>query len=219
MGGFLSGKCIFKGWRSRSRKKAFITDLPFMDSFQLFELLKKAKQEDCLTWNSIRFNVKDRRLYMKYLDESKSLAKEYIDMAATPCHYGGFRHWFVCPYCRCNTRRLHFCRDYFACRKCFNLAYPSQNENLADRIKRKRNKILGKEYKHVSGWFPKPKWMRQKTWEMMRHVSIEYEDIALLANLYSVRSWKVLNKLREIIPSGFCEMERICMTGFSKKRK
>ena len=52
-----------------------------------------------------------------------------IEVATTPCNYGGLRHWLVCP--RCGQRRKDlFCdRDGWACRICLDLVYRSQQEN------------------------------------------------------------------------------------------
>ena len=49
----------------------------------------------------------------------------------TPCHYGGMRRWFRCPSCgeRCG---VIYMGKQIACRKCWNMLYPSQ----ADRQER-----------------------------------------------------------------------------------
>ena len=49
---------------------------------------------------------------------------------ATPCNYGGFRYWFLCPSCHSRRRVLYLPYEskYFACRKCYNLCYESQQE-------------------------------------------------------------------------------------------
>ena len=58
-----------------------------------------------------------------------------VQLATTPCNYGGLRYWFVCPLSvngiPCNRRVgvLYKNGDYFGCRHCYNLTYRSKNEN------------------------------------------------------------------------------------------
>ena len=59
-----------------------------------------------------------------------------ISLTTTPCHFGGFRYWFVCPlttsgvYCgrRVGTLYLVPGGKYFGCRGCYDLSYESRNE-------------------------------------------------------------------------------------------
>ena len=59
-----------------------------------------------------------------------------INLTTTPCHFGGIRYWFVCPfsrngvYCgrRVGTLYLASGGDYFGCRHCYDLSYESRNE-------------------------------------------------------------------------------------------
>lgn len=52
----------------------------------------------------------------------------YIPTDKTPCGFGGFRYWFICPEClrRCGVVYVLGQRVNFACRKCCNLTYLSQ---------------------------------------------------------------------------------------------
>lgn len=58
-----------------------------------------------------------------------------IPLTTTPCHYGGKRYWFICPwhtngkYCGRRVGALYKDGDYFACRHCYNLSYSSRNVN------------------------------------------------------------------------------------------
>ncbi|MFH2035897.1 MAG: hypothetical protein ABIJ45_05785 [Candidatus Zixiibacteriota bacterium] len=49
---------------------------------------------------------------------------------STRCNYGGKRYWFLCPNCgrKCRILYLPPKSNYFACRKCYNLTYRSQQE-------------------------------------------------------------------------------------------
>ncbi len=58
-----------------------------------------------------------------------------VRLAATPCHLGGVRWWFICPLvkdgvaCGRRVRKLHFCGKYFGCRRCHGLVYRSSQES------------------------------------------------------------------------------------------
>jgi len=48
-----------------------------------------------------------------------------IMLAKTPCHFGGFRWWLLCPTCSRRVRSLyrpHYAR-YYCCRHCHDLTY------------------------------------------------------------------------------------------------
>lgn len=56
-----------------------------------------------------------------------------IPLATTPCHFGGKRYWFICPwyangiYCGRRVGVLYLGGKYFACRHCYDLSYNSRN--------------------------------------------------------------------------------------------
>lgn len=66
-----------------------------------------------------------------------------VPLERTPCDFGGFRYWFVCPGRGCGRRvsKLYGLGRYFLCRHCHNLAYASQNEDKTDRLNRKMRKL------------------------------------------------------------------------------
>ncbi len=51
-----------------------------------------------------------------------------IGLTTTPCNYGGFRWWFLCPKCRKRVAKLYLWK-YFYCRHCHNLTYRSCQEH------------------------------------------------------------------------------------------
>ena len=95
-----------------------------------------------------------------------------IRLTTTPCHMGGERHWFLCPARGCGQRvAVLYGGRIFACRKCYQLAYPSQRENFGDRLARRANGIRNK-----MGWpvgifngcdLGKPKGMHWRTYERL----------------------------------------------------
>ncbi len=58
-----------------------------------------------------------------------------VPITTSSCHFGGVRHWFVCPlysrgvYCGKRVGTLYKAGDYFACRHCYDLTYSARNEN------------------------------------------------------------------------------------------
>lgn len=70
--------------------------------------------------------------------ESVSLTIAY---GITPCHFGGVRHWLVCPSCKRNVGVLAADSKLFLCRYCYELPYASQSESPIDRMIRRREKI------------------------------------------------------------------------------
>jgi hypothetical protein len=95
-----------------------------------------------------------------------------IALESQPCHYGGRRWYFLCPYTGCRALKLYkwngierFChRDAIKPRP----TYASQRVSGSDRIMAQRWAIrrkLGDEYSDLFGEPFKPKWMRWRTFD------------------------------------------------------
>ena len=80
------------------------------------------------------------RLYYTQTDSSTKEKTELdykIELAATPCNFGGKRYWFICPLvidkkpCKRRVAMLYLPpgRQYFGCRHCYNLPYESCRES------------------------------------------------------------------------------------------
>lgn len=89
----------------------------------------------------------------------------------TACNLGGQRPWFLCPARGCGRRvAILYGGEIFACRHCYQLAYPSQREPYDDRAARRAERIRDK-----LGWEPgifdidgyKPTGMHWKTYERL----------------------------------------------------
>ncbi len=107
--------------------------------------------------SSISFNCEDRRFS--------------IQMAYSPCHFGGLRPWFVCPLCGRRVSSLLYVQHRFGCRHCFNTCYASENKSRSLRQRQKEVKALSKlgftSYQELL-WFGdlrKPKGMHYSTFE------------------------------------------------------
>src|SRR5437762_1656119 len=67
--------------------------------------------------------------------EWKSI-EQRVPITWTPCHLGGERPWFTCAvysggrYCGRRVAVLYGAGELFACRRCYGLAYASQQEPL-----------------------------------------------------------------------------------------
>ena len=97
--------------------------------------------------------------------------EQTIKLVRTPCNYGGYRTWFLCPRCWKRVIILYGAGKYFYCRHCYNLTYASQQESRSDRLMRKARKIrerLGASNDLFEPIWIKPKYMHQKTFDRLR---------------------------------------------------
>lgn len=94
----------------------------------------------------------------------------------TRCHFGGQRPWFVCQgvvngrYCGRRVAILYGAGVYFLCRRCYGLAYESQQEDRAGRLLLKAQRTWARL---GGGGLPdcpplKPKGMHRRTYERLR---------------------------------------------------
>jgi ribosomal protein L37AE/L43A len=111
-----------------------------------------------------------------------------IRISATKPHYGGLRLWFHCPKCDKRVEKLYSFGIY-ACRKCCNLTYSSQQQSMAFRYLEQANKIIHKLCKDedllwtvMDGCPPKPKGMHWRTYHRLEE-KFEYYDRMSLAKM------------------------------------
>lgn len=78
------------------------------------------------------------RIHYTQTDRDTDEKKDFdykIQLTTTPCHFGGKRYWFICPwyrngvYCGRRVGVLYKDGDYFACRHCYELTYHARNIN------------------------------------------------------------------------------------------
>ena len=109
----------------------------------------------------------------------------YLDWTA--CHLGGQRPWFLCPARGCGRRvAILYGGGIFACRHCYQLAYPSQRETGYDRMARRADRIrdkLGWEPGILNGNGWKPKGMHWNTFEKLtaQHDAFVQDSLAGMA--------------------------------------
>jgi hypothetical protein len=137
---------------------------------------------------SIRVRTESNRVVLTYRhrsggedwkDESYPI---YLDWTA--CNLGGQRPWFLCPALGCRRRvAILYGGGIFACRHCYQLAYPSQREEAYDRMARKADRIRAKlgwqqGILNPKGW-QKPKGMHWKTFEQLNAQHDAFAQISL----------------------------------------
>ncbi len=121
---------------------------------------------------SIGFKIEKDTMVLKYKHRSRSEdweeVEQRITLDKTPCYFGGYRQWFICPRCHKRIAILYGAGKYFFCRHCHNLTYQSCNEPDYQRMLNKAYKLkekLGGEG-YLNSLIPrKPKGMHQKTYD------------------------------------------------------
>jgi hypothetical protein len=93
--------------------------------------------------------------------------------------------YITCPYCQKQRQSLYAIKYAYACRQCIGLHYATQSERpqerLMRRIRKLRKELWGYDWPDVNNMFeqvaywPKPKWMRWKSFELKRNKITELE--------------------------------------------
>jgi len=123
----------------------------------------------------IVYRMEADRIILKYQYHPRDREWEQVNQEIlfdpTPCNYGGYRKWFLCPHCLRRVAILYGAGKYFFCRLCYNLTYTSQQENHADRLMRKARNIrkrLGGGNNLMDPFPPKPKGVHWATYWRLR---------------------------------------------------
>lgn len=69
-----------------------------------------------------------------------------VQLTRTPCNYGNYRHWWLCPSCSKRVAVL-YCAGAYVCRHCLNAPYGSQLQQPIDRLFSRADTI-----RHRLGW-------------------------------------------------------------------
>lgn len=59
--------------------------------------------------------------------------QQTVHLTQTPCHYGNWRNWFICPHCSRGVAVLYLGGSGLGCRKCYRLVYAIENKTKSDR--------------------------------------------------------------------------------------
>ena len=148
-----------------------------------------------MTWSrhgaviaSVNVRAEPGRVFLTYRHRSGGgewIGESYpVRLTTTPCHIGGERPWFLCPARGCAQRvAVIYGGGIFACRKCHQLAYPSQSENPADRAVRRADRLRARlgwpgGVLEGAGW-GKPRGMHWRTYERLCDEHGGFEDLVI----------------------------------------
>ena len=127
-------------------------------------------------------------LRVEYVNKGTGKNYDYkIPLTTTQPHYGGERWWFICPAQGCSKRvSVLYLAQIFACRRCCNFTYTSQNEapafRLLSRAQKLHQQLGGDGYVELPP--SKPKDMHWKTyWQRVAEIEHTYR----IASLEAVR--------------------------------
>lgn len=119
-----------------------------------------------------------------------------IQLTTTPCRYGGFRCWFICPfsangrYCGRRVGVLYKAGDYFACRHCYDLSYDSRN--LGGLFKRSGATISIPELERLEGEVKRKYYNGKPTRKYLRFLTKQEKSLnqlyTVVAGLESMKS-------------------------------
>ena len=103
--------------------------------------------------------------------------RQRVPIGWTSCHLGGRRAWFICAvyadgrYCGRRVAKLYSAGELFACRKCYRLAYASQQESPHNRgigQAQKMRERLGGSANLLEPFPEKPRGMHWRTYRRLR---------------------------------------------------
>ena len=94
-----------------------------------------------------------------------------IPVVWTRCHFGGWRPWFQCPFCKRRVGKLYNGGSFCACRPCCNLRYASQRRGAKSRRYLQALKLrlrLGGVASIAEPFPERPRGMRKSTYLRLR---------------------------------------------------
>jgi len=105
-----------------------------------------------------------------------------VKVETTTPHYGGVRHWWLCPTCQKRVRILYG-GAVFTCRKCSNLTYETAQRgdlltSIDSRLHYLRRKLKG-DWHFLHGPGPRPRYMKQ---EKYARLAREYVNLLRMRN-------------------------------------
>lgn len=145
---------------------------------------------------SIQVHAERDRIFLVYRhrkhggdwkDENYSVMLQW-----TLCNFGGKRPWFLCPVKSCVRRvAILYGGEILACRRCYQLAYPSQREPDYERSAMRAEKIrdrLGWEPGFLNGEGLRPKGMHGRTFERLKaeHDTLVSQSVAKMESRFGI---------------------------------
>lgn len=167
----------------RANTRNYTSEVSRINTKQLKTLIGKPVQYDITSGNK-KITAQVRNDIIIYELPNNRIVLGQIDKTALSY---GWRYWFICPHCHGRRANLYFTNKQIACRECFNLHYASQSENQLDRLRRKVIKYRDRLFKsnnseynnlfNLSCYFPKPKGMSRKRFDIEQNTLANIEDI------------------------------------------
>jgi hypothetical protein len=117
--------------------------------------------------------------------------QQRIELARTPCRFGGSRVWFRCPRCWRRVAILYLF-GWPACRTCARLRYPSQSDDAIGRSWRRTWRIERRLAAGAAKWnFRRPKGMRRATFKRLMSAWLDEQELRdeLLASYMARAGW------------------------------
>lgn len=129
--------------------------------------------------NYSRLSISRYRDQLRQTDRASSIEVNYsyrgksysysIRLDKTACHFGHYRHWFLCPSCSKRVAVL-YCAGTYVCRHCLSVPYGSQLQQPIDRLFSRADAIrqrLGWQSGVAHGIGERPKGMHHSTYERL----------------------------------------------------
>jgi len=190
MGGIGSGRMFRWGAKATTESQHDI-DIRWLKK----QGLLRSGVSSSLSWSckgkqtgSIGFKMEAGQMILNYRhrpnDGEWEDVKQIISLSQTPCNFGGYRKWFLCPRCWKRVAVLYGAGKYFYCRHCHDLAYSCQQETPPFRLTSKAQKIrkrLGASLCTNDPIFDKPKGMHWKTFNRLKREAYDASDRSWLA--------------------------------------
>ena len=113
-------------------------------------------------------NSNAQSIEVNYTNRSKPYQYS-IQVSKTPCNYGGYRHWFICPSCSKRVSVL-YCAGVYVCRHCIGANYGSQLQQPIDRLFSRLHTIrqrVGWQAGIANGIGERPKGMHRSTYDKL----------------------------------------------------
>lgn len=203
MGGMNSGRSSRpRAWRS---KKPMVGSL---SGLKVSEFIKRqtAAPNNSFSFENIQLKLEDSSILLT--SDNCKLETCSIQTSSMRCHYGGLRYFGICPLCSKRVTTLFRYKTYFACRHCFQMHYPSQNQPLYYRM------ILKTEQAHKkinSDEWTKPKWMRQKIFLQLRTEYHNLDEKQQIADFFRCKNLRQVENIFKKYGSAIEAAERWAM--------
>lgn len=177
MGGIFSGRKPSK--TTKSLPEQFIAldvrDLQRhqgLESGQAYNLHQYKRDKVCGIFSIAIYEDCLELRYIEHNERGCKFPSQSISIARTPCHFGGYRPWFLCPGDHCGKRvAILYGPHSMLCRHCLGMAYQSQREDQFQRMLRKLRAIEAKYPKPAYASNPetqtRPKGMHHRTFHFL----------------------------------------------------